>query len=219
MSPEIFFFFAVCFLPAYLVGSVPFGYIFGYLQGIDIRNQGSGNIGATNVWRVLGKRWGICTFFLDFLKVPISAYITYPFAHKFFPAHAPQLAYDLGAVFVFLGAVIGHNHPLWLRFKGGKGIATSAGGLLWLMPHSFLVVLLIWIVVFAIFRIVSLASIVAAVVLPPATLLFFGGGVLFWFCIVLATLAIMRHRANLDRLRKGTEPRWQRSSASIKNSS
>jgi glycerol-3-phosphate acyltransferase PlsY len=192
------------FLPAYGVGSVPFGYVVGRLNGIDIRKQGSGNIGATNVWRVLGKKWGIPTFILDFLKVWIAAWIVLLLD----PA---LLDHTVGRLLILLGAVIGHNFPVWLKFKGGKGIATSAGGLLWLLPGPFLVVAVVWGIVFAIFRYVSLASILGAVALPVAVFFFRKGEwMLFWFCFCLSLLAIWRHRQNIERLIKGTEHGWKK---------
>ena len=202
----------VGFLTAYLVGAVPYGFLLGRLKGIDIRQCGSGNIGATNVWRVLGKGWGMVTFALDFAKVPVALFLV---------KHGMPVPSDKGGpgasaepmilILVFLGAVLGHNYPLWLRFKGGKGIATSAGGLLWLAPGALGVALGVWIVVFAISRYVSLASMIAAGALPVGFWIFKRDDpLLLAFMAVLGALAIWRHRANIQRLLQGTEHRWTR---------
>jgi glycerol-3-phosphate acyltransferase PlsY len=196
------------FIPAYLVGSIPFGYLMGSFNGIDIREHGSSNIGATNVWRVLGKKWGMATFVLDFLKVPGAALVI----GYIQPA---ILLSTLGAIFVLVGAVVGHNYPICLKFKGGKGIATSAGGLLWLLPIPFLVIVVVWVVVFGISRYVSLASIVSAAILPFVVLFIkYGEWKLFWFCSGLSLLAIWRHRTNIQRLKEGTELGWKKKGTS-----
>jgi glycerol-3-phosphate acyltransferase PlsY len=205
-------------LTGYLAGSVPYGYLFGRIKGLDIREHGSGNIGATNVWRVMGRYWGMTAFALDFLKVPLAG-VVYAFVIK------PLLPlYDRGGILaaipvaIFLGAVIGHNFPVWLKFKGGKGIATTAGGLLWLMPKTFLLVIAVWIVSFVPFRIVSLASIIAGLALPVATWFFYPGMPLwFWISCFLSVMAIWRHRANIQRLMNGTEHRWTRTQPKIEN--
>ncbi len=198
------------FVPAYFVGSIVFGYIIGKIKGIDIRQFGSGNIGATNVWRVLGKQWGIPTFILDFLKVPVAGLLI-----KY--VHPGALQSDLGPLLVLVGGVIGHNYPIWLKFKGGKGIATSAGGLLWLLPYPFIVVVVVWLGTFLISRFVSLASIVSAAVLPIAVLVMNPGRwTLFVFCTALAILAIWRHRQNMQRLMQGTEMGWKKAEAKTK---
>jgi glycerol-3-phosphate acyltransferase PlsY len=193
------------FLPAYLLGSIPFGFIAGRIRGIDIRQHGSGNIGATNVWRVLGKKWGIPTFTLDFLKVPVAALIV-----KFIQPDV--LHQTLGSLFILVGGVLGHNYPICLKFKGGKGIATSAGGLLWLLPIPFAIVVVVWGIVFGISRYVSLASVLSAAALPLAVLIFERGEwAVFWFCLALSIMAIWRHRINIQRLREGTEYAWKNS--------
>ncbi len=192
-------------MSAYLVGSVPYGYLFGRLKGIDLRQLGSGNIGATNVWRVMGKGWGITAFILDFLKV----YLAYLLIKLVFPIEIIRSLSEEERCILFLGAVVGHNYPIWLKFKGGKGIATSAGGLLWLLPEVFLVVLLIWVLFFAIFRYVSLASIACATTLPIATWIFYSKEFVFiGFSVLISLIAIWRHHSNIQRLIQGTEHRW-----------
>src|SRR5688500_14386102 len=146
---------------AYLVGSIPTGYLWARAKGVDIRNVGSGNIGATNVFRFLGKGPGIAVLVIDALKGYLPA--------KFLPAlllqgaMAESARYQGVAVVAGLFAVIGHNYTCWLGFKGGKGIATSAGVLIAWAPLALLITLACWILIFAVSRYVSLASVLAAV--------------------------------------------------------
>lgn len=195
---------------SYLIGSIPFGYLAGRLCGIDIRTKGSGNIGATNVLRVLGKKWGYAVFLLDFLKawLPVKLALGWGIALMVHPASAP------GAL-AGLCVLLGHSFPVWLGFKGGKGIASSAGVMVGLFSLAvFLVCLGMWLLLFTVTRYVSIASIVAAVSLPVAV------GILvflhradwlgFTVSVVMAFLAIWRHRSNIVRLRAGTEPRFER---------
>lgn len=202
---------ALALASGYLVGSVPFGFLIGRLKGVDVRRQGSGNIGATNVWRVLGRTWGLTTFLLDFLKAPVAIGIVVWIAGRN-GVDAPATTWC--KIAGFAGAVLGHNFPVWLRFRGGKGVAASAGGLLVLMPQAFLVVAVVWGVVFAASRIVSLASLAGAVALPFAA----------WFLQaphaglrglagLLGAMVVLRHRANIRRLLDGTEHRWTRKKA------
>ena len=189
--------------PAYLLGSIPFGYLFGRLKGIDIRKHGSGNIGATNVWRVLGRNWGLLTFALDFLKAILAVWLV-----KLCAEHVYVL---LAVVF----AVLGHNFPVWLRFKGGKGVATSAGGLCIWMPYVFLTVVGVWIVTFYTTRYVALASMGAAATLPLAAWYFYPHHP-FWMgmSVFLGAMTIWTHRTNIQRLMNGTEHRFVKNSKS-----
>jgi glycerol-3-phosphate acyltransferase PlsY len=195
---------------SYLIGSIPFGYLAGRLCGIDIRTKGSGNIGATNALRVLGKKWGYSVFLLDFLKawLPVKLALGWGIALMVHPASAP------GAL-AGLCALLGHSFPIWLGFKGGKGIASSAGVMVGLFSLAvFLVCLGMWLLLFTVTRYVSIASIVAAVSLPAAVgilvLLHRADWLGFTVSIVMAALAIWRHRSNIVRLRAGTEPRFER---------
>jgi len=197
---------------SYLIGSIPSGYLVAKSQGIDIREHGSRNIGATNVLRVVGKKWGYLVFFCDsfkgFFAVKLGATIA---AHALF---SPVL----GSVIAAIACILGHNYTLWLRFKGGKGIATSAGVVLALFPVLVVLsVALIWIVVFFAARYVSLASIVAAVALP--FVVFFttrkSGSdfwILFGFSVLIGALAVWRHHSNIGRLLNGTESRFGKKS-------
>ena len=187
---------------AYVVGATPFGYLAGKWKGMDIRDHGSGNIGATNVIRVLGKGIGIPVFLLDLLKglLPVLA--------------VRGMHWGQGCeIAAALGAVLGHNFTFWLGYKGGKGVATSAGALFGLMWLPTLAVVVVWLVTFFTTRYVALASVAAAVVLPVATAWQQGFGALFGFSLALSLLAIWRHRSNLQRLRAGTENRFVRKSA------
>lgn len=187
-------------LAAYLVGSIPTGYLWARARGVDIRSLGSGNIGATNVFRVLGKRAGIAVLLIDATK----GYLPVKFLH-FGEAPPEYLAMTAGFF-----AILGHNYTCWLRFKGGKGIATSAGVLLGLMPAALGLALAVWLLVFALSRYVSLASMLAAVALPIGTWgLGYSRG-LTLLSAVLSALAIYKHRANIQRLMAGTEHRFTR---------
>jgi glycerol-3-phosphate acyltransferase PlsY len=196
-------------LVAYLLGAIPNGLLIGRINGVDIRQVGSGNIGATNVFRSLGKGWGILTFVLDALKGWIPAFV--------FPLLLARLTgqpvnRDFG-IFFGVAAIAGHNWPVYLGFKGGKGVATSAGVLIGIAPAAVLVGALCWGVVCAVSRYVSLASIAAAIAVPIAGWILYlpqRGPLLPGVLTVLGAVIIIRHRANIQRLRAGTENRFGR---------
>ena len=193
----------------YLVGSVPTGFLLGKSRGLDIRQHGSGNIGATNVWRVMGRNWGLVAFAADFLKGFLPLYLLRKFS---FPEGGSWLV-PLLLVFCGLAAIIGHNYTPWLGFKGGKGIATSAGVLAALMPAVLAVALSLWIIATLITRTVSIGSILAAASLAPLAYYFYPGAWIYFGLACLAgLLAILRHRANIQRLIAGTESRFEFSS-------
>lgn len=197
-------------LAGYLLGSIPNGLLISRSQGIDIRQHGSGNIGATNVLRVMGKKWGYLVFLLDAVKGFLAARIAYLFV-----ASTPLLARpELAAVFAAFTCILGHTFSVWLRFRGGKGVATSAGVLLGLMPLAVVSVALVWAVIFQTTRYVSVASIVAAAALPFFVALYLRYGVLrgeslLPFSIIIAAVVIWRHRSNMRRLIEGTEERFR----------
>ena len=197
---------------SYFLGSIPFGYLAGRLAGIDIRKAGSGNVGATNVVRVLGKGYGYPVFALDVLKGFGAVKISMLMAPGRPPEwNSPELFGILAAMF----SVLGHLYPPWLKFKGGKGVATSAGALLALTPVATLIGVAVWIIVFWLTRYVSLASITAAVVLPIVILVVSSQDrnkrkPLVYSSACLAAVVIWRHRSNLSRLMRGTEPRFTR---------
>ena len=204
--------FAVVVIGSYLFGSIPFGYLAGRIAGIDIRKCGSGNVGATNVIRTLGKSYGYPVFVADFLKgfgaVKMSLLIATRVQSEW---NSPEMFGILAAI----SSVIGHSFPVWLRFKGGKGVATSAGALFALAPVPALVGAAIWILTFWLTRYVSVASVAAAAALPLIILITtwlseHGGKSLFYSSVCLAAVVIWRHRSNLSRLMRGTEPRFTR---------
>lgn len=196
----------------YLFGSFPAGYIAGRIAGVDVRSLGSGNIGATNVLRVLGKRWGYAVFFVDAFKGFAAVRLTF-FLVKSLPTAQPYTEYF--AILTAVTCIAGHTFPVWLGFKGGKGVATSAGALFGLMPLVVPFVVLIWVIVFEMTRYVSVASIVASISLPVVVALFLRwkfieAPALFYFSVMIALLVLWRHRSNFSRLLNGTEQRFSR---------
>jgi acyl phosphate:glycerol-3-phosphate acyltransferase len=196
----------------YLFGSFPAGYFAGRFAGVDVRSAGSGNIGATNVLRVLGKRWGYTVFFVDAFKGFAAVRVACFLAEHLEVARAHAVYFEILAAVM---CVFGHTFPIWLRFKGGKGVATSAGAVFGLMPLTAVIIFLVWVIVFEITRYVSVASLVAASSLPVAVALLLhwevieGAGLLY-FSAVLALLVVWSHRSNFSRLLKGTEQRFTR---------
>lgn len=196
-------------LAGYVCGATPFGYFAGRLKGIDIREHGSGNIGATNVVRVCGKAIGIPVFILDMIKGWLPAWC----AQRWFAQHGAGMDWvTIAGIVAGMAAVLGHNYTFWLKGNGGKGVATSAGVMLALSPWALFAGLVVWFIVLKLTRYVSVASMVAALCVPATmavtmvraqawnlTLLGFG--------IVLATLTIARHKTNIQRLIAGTENR------------
>ena len=193
---------------SYLIGSVPWGFIFARAKGINIRQKGSGNIGAANAARVMGRKWGYVVFLCDFFKGFVSVKLGLMIA-EFLQAD-PVVASVLAAS----AAVIGHDYPIWLGFKGGKGIATLAGVVLGVFPPLVCVSFgIVWGVVFLLERYTSLASICAVVALPIVAALIVakneaGFQLLIGFCVIMAALALWRHRSNIVRLLNGTENRF-----------
>jgi acyl phosphate:glycerol-3-phosphate acyltransferase len=195
---------------AYLLGSLPTGYLVARSRGLDIRAVGSGNIGATNVFRSLGTPAGIFVLVVDGLKGWLACVALAGWIHRLLSADPGLPTSESLGVVAGIAAVLGHNYTCWLRFRGGKGIATSAGVLAALVPYAFLIILGAWLATFLLSRFVSLASVTAALTLPPAvwgtggslTLILITGG--------LSALAVFRHRANLQRILAGTEPRFAR---------
>lgn len=197
------FTFVVVIIGAYLLGSIPTGYLVALLRGVDLRAHGSGNIGATNAFRVLGKGPGAFVLLADALKGSAAVLVMPDLAVRI-TGGTPSESLPLIAG---VAAILGHNYTCWLRFKGGKGIATTAGVMATLVPLGLLITFLSWLMTFLATRYVSLASIVAAIVLPIATILTSRNRALWVIAFVFGGLAIWRHRANLQRLRTGTESR------------
>ena len=198
-------------LAAYLVGSIPFGFLTAKaVRGIDIRQHGSGNIGATNVGRVLGGRWGIFVLLLDLMKGLAPVLIT----RWLLRGSANATHWEVAAG---MAAIAGHMFPCWLWFRGGKGVATAMGVVLCLAPVGSLIAAGTFAVTFAVFWIVSLSSILAALsfaVTELALLYPVPFSADHWslgaFSVLIPGLIIWRHRSNIGRLLRGEEPRFQR---------
>ena len=198
-SLEIF----VVALSGYLLGSIPFAVLIARRKGIDILEAGSGNPGATNVRRVIGKREGALCLVLDALKGFMAAGLPMlPVLHTSEPA-------TLGIIGL-MAALSGHSFSVFLKFKGGKGVAVTAGGLFALVPLIMSIGLLIWMAVFFTTRYVSLASIFLGLSLPLSSLIFGLQKQQTLLCLLLAIIIVVRHRTNIQRLLRGTENRFTR---------
>lgn len=194
---------------AYLLGAIPFGYLIGRARGVNVLQAGSGNIGATNVGRVLGWRWGILVFVLDFLKgaVPVllARLLPPPTDSELYPHTLPVVA--------GIAAFLGHLFPIYLGFRGGKGVATGAGVIAVLVPLLTVIVLATWGLVLWATRYVSLASLAAAAMLFGLRLVICPAPwhkehlVVTLFCLVGTLLVFVRHHSNIRRLVMGTEHR------------
>lgn len=182
-------------LIAYLLGSIPFGYIFGKLSGTDIRKKGSGNTGATNALRVMGWKLGLLTYLCDFFKGYVSLLIGQKMGVP-----------DWAIAGIVIASMIGHCYPVFLSFKGGKGVATGSGLLFYLSPKCALITLVLFVLIVYFSRYVSLASLISGV---------FGAGLLIFLTdlpaivkcsmIIAVIIIIRRHRENIDRLKMGNE--------------
>jgi glycerol-3-phosphate acyltransferase PlsY len=213
--PSIFFAIA-----AYIVGSIPFGkLIAGHVARIDITRRGSGNIGATNVARELGMKWGIITLILDMLKglAPMVAFSLY--------ASGSGTGCEIALAGIGLCALLGHMFPLFLRFRGGKGVATALGVYLAMSPLSCLCGLILFVLVVAIWDFVSLGSLIAACAMPLFLILFGKPYPFIAASLFMALLICFKHRENMGRLIRGEERKWKqrdhqpKSSISLSNSS
>lgn len=186
---------ALALVVAYLLGSIPSGHIAGRLRGVDLRQVGSGNMGAANVFRTLGKKMGIAVLVADIAKGAIAVVV------------AAALTDDPWPLVAGCVAVAGHIFPVWLRFRGGKGVATAAGVVIGLMPLVAAVVLPAWVLIVALTRYTSVGSIVAAAAATPLAWAFGYD----WPYVVLAGLMalaiLVKHRSNMRRLMQGNENR------------
>ena len=206
-------------LSAYLLGSIPFGFLAAKAKGIDIRSVGSGNIGATNAMRVLGKPTGIAVLFLDalkgyiacaFLPPPIYNWLIPHFSGFFQYFHDTPFEFQM-RLYVIAGvfAVLGHNYTCWLKFKGGKGIATTAGVYIALAPWPLLMALVVFILAVFITRYISVGSISAAIALPAAVWIMPPNNLLLGIVTTaLGVMAIYKHKSNIQRLMAGTENKF-----------
>jgi len=214
-------------LGAYLLGSIPFGFLVAKAKGVDIRSVGSGNIGATNAMRVLGKPAGIFVLLMDALKGWIACKILPPLVFNWLAPHFSGLyvyfqnePVELQTKFYVLAgicAVLGHNYTCWLKFKGGKGIATTAGVYLALAPWALLVALVVFIIALALTRYASVGSVSAAVALPITVWVMTPQNLLLGIVTTaLGLLAIYKHKSNIQRLMAGTENRLGKKKESAK---
>jgi glycerol-3-phosphate acyltransferase PlsY len=188
---------------SYLAGSIPSAYIAGKLRGVDLRKHGSGNLGATNVVRVLGPRIGAVVFIADFLKGFLPVY--------FLPTYTETLSPELWALVYGAAAILGHVKPIYLLGKGGgKGVATASGVFTALALVPMLISQLVWIVTFSLTRYVSLASLLGALVLPIAILFWYRDpqSPIFIASVIIVVFVFWTHRANIGRLRRGEEHRF-----------
>ena len=194
---------------SYLFGSLPTGFVVGKARGVDLLKSGSGNIGATNTFRVLGKPAGIFVLLCDFLKGFLAVVLVPGIALRLFPEleNSSPLQRDILRVLAGFCSVMGHNYTCWLRFKGGKGIATTAGIMGALAPWAVLIAIAAWIIITLATRYVSLGSIAAAVTLPIATALVQQSFVITAMVTFVSALAIYKHKSNIQRLIAGTEGR------------
>lgn len=219
---------------AFLLGSIPFGLLIAKSKGINIREHGSGNIGATNVLRVVGKKYGITCFVLDFLKGMIPALIGLALIQyagqsqrmvigfiaeyaNILPESDRTLVQTMQLV-TGLCAILGHNYSPWVNFKGGKGIATSAGVFTAFMPAAIPILIIVWCLFFFTTRYVSVASIAASAALPITVIYgsWHHGKIadgtwnkpLFFFSLFIGAMAILKHRGNIKKLMNGTENRF-----------
>lgn len=199
---------AIVFFSGYFLGAIPFAVIIAKRHGVDILKAGSGNPGATNVKRSVGKGAGNLCFVLDMLKGTLAA------GWPLLAFHGHDYAVELG-VLGLVAALLGHSFSIFIHFKGGKGVATTVGGMLALSPIVIIIGLLVWLGIFFSTRYVSLASLCMAATLPIAAF-FLGawpygeGRIIFWITLLLALLLFIRHRGNIARLANGTENRFDK---------
>lgn len=186
------------FFISYLVGSIPFGLIISRLKGVDPRKVGSGNIGATNVSRAAGKFYGLFTLILDILKggVPVL--------------YAQSVGFsDIVSLSVGFFSFLGHLFPIYLKFRGGKGVATALGVILFFHPLAAFASLVVFLAVFYLWRYVSLSSIISSVSFPFFLYFFSGSLRLLLLSLLFSILIIFRHRENIIRLKSGIEPKFR----------
>lgn len=204
-------------LVGYVLGALPFGYLVARAKGVDIFSVGSGNPGATNVRRVLGRGPGNLVFFLDAAKGAAAAGL---------PLLASRLGWiscgagdvTIAGIVGLAGGLLGHSFSCFTGFRGGKGVATTVGGFAVLLPWGLLAASVVWVAVFFIGRYVSLASILGAVALPLAAWLLGAGRPLVGLAVAVAAFVIIMHRSNIRRLLAGTESRFSRSGGSAPRS-
>ncbi len=201
-------------IAAYLIGSIPFGYLAGRMNGIDLREHGSCNIGATNAVRVLGKKWGLPVFFCDFMKgnLPL-AYMIHHLGGEITTLSTPDMAWAISVMFAL---ILGHTFTCFLGFKGGKGVATTGGCLIALSPTVGIVTIATWVISMIFNRYVSLSSMLAGVGMMGSGFYVFiyqdhsvsgGDWLVMSLFAAIFILVVVKHRTNIVRLMNGTEPK------------
>ncbi|MCE9582890.1 MAG: glycerol-3-phosphate 1-O-acyltransferase PlsY [Planctomycetes bacterium] len=196
----------------FFVGSIPFGLLVGFSRGVDVRKAGSGNIGATNVGRTCGRFWGFFTLFLDASKgfLPVFLVWHYHLGQRFIPGVPhPDVVLQVACG---IGAITGHMYPIYLRFKGGKGIATAAGVFLAASPWALLCAFTAWVLFTVLTRYVSVGSIASVIALASGQMLTDREAFRDHFGVTLFTIGVMvfsiyKHRGNVKRIYQGTEPK------------
>ena len=192
---------------SYLLGSIPFGYLIAITKGIDIRTEGSGNIGATNVSRVLGRKYGLIIFFLDMFKAFAAVFfVPLLFSGISFPTTADNLL----VILCGFSAILGHAFPVFLRFKGGKAVATCFGVFIWLAPIAVGISFGTWVITILISRYVSLGSMIGTLALSVVLVIIldspFGDNIyLMLLSVAVTILVIAKHTSNIKRIVSGTE--------------
>jgi len=199
---------------SYLFGAIPWGFLIGKAKGLDIREHGSKNIGATNVTRVIGKKWGITCFIIDFLKGLIPVLIV----EIIFRQYGLRLTgyFSTAIILASIGVVFGHMFPVYLGFKGGKGVSTGSGAVIAISPYAAIIGIIFWVIIFKLSKYVSLASIIAAAAVAVFTVLFSYYGIfhvsttLQIFIIIVVIAVIVKHKSNIKRLLSGTENKFSK---------
>ncbi len=206
----IYFQILITIITYYLLGSIPLGYLIGKCHGIDIRTVGSKNVGATNVTRIFGKKWGLFCFILDFFK----GFFPVMFFNIFLFSRVNKSILSISIILIILSTVFGHMYSIYIKFKGGKGVSTTIGALFAIIPLSALIGIIVWIIIFKIFKYASLASICAAILVPILTMIFsiFSIYIISYYLqsviVLLAIIIIIKHSANIKRLINGSENRF-----------
>jgi len=200
LGPPVFLAFSIFFLlGAFLLGSIPFGRLIGqWVAGIDVTRKGSGNIGATNVARIICVKWGILTLFLDGLKGFLPLFL---FAFLFPESVVIQ-------PLTGLSALLGHQYSIYLRFRGGKGFATALGVYLALSPTCFLVSVLVFVITVYGWRYISVGSMMSACIVPLMLFVLGESSILITVTLIMAVLICINHRGNIIRLARGQERKW-----------
>jgi glycerol-3-phosphate acyltransferase PlsY len=194
----------ITLIAAYILGSIPTGYIIGKIHKIDIRKHGSGNTGATNVYRTLGKKWGIITFIFDFMKGFIPTYISF----KIFP-NAPYTI-----LLTAISAVFGHIFSVFLNFKGGKGVATATGSFIVILPVQILISLVFFIIIVRFTKTVSVATLSSTFIFLITSILIKTKKEFMYMAVFISAVIFLTHIPNIKRLIKGEELKYSSSSGS-----